>query len=190
LGTLIFELQLESVKKAHEAKHRELKPIDNCSNSTILKWAKKFGNRAFELLKSESQNYYSKKDFTRRLSTNNCTNIKIIQVSLDFLEVDSINVENIDPEIEQETINIAKISVQRSIKDLFNYIIPYLEQNENLKYSDSIVHLRISENGHNVGCKTKHIIIIIMILNGIKHQYNLNFHYTTVLYLAYTYLNK
>ncbi|CAG8744050.1 1260_t:CDS:2, partial [Gigaspora rosea] len=63
-GTLIFGLQLESVKKACKAKNknRELKSIENCSDSTIIKQAKKFGSQARELLESTSQNYYSKDD--------------------------------------------------------------------------------------------------------------------------------
>ncbi|CAG8819293.1 33320_t:CDS:2, partial [Gigaspora margarita] len=61
-GILVFGLQLESVNKAREAKNRELKSIENCSNHTILKRAKKFGSQALELLKSKSLDNYSKKD--------------------------------------------------------------------------------------------------------------------------------
>ncbi|CAG8830511.1 39740_t:CDS:1, partial [Gigaspora margarita] len=54
-------------------------------------------------------------------------NIKIIQVNLYFLEVeiDSTKVENVDS---KEITNIARIGAQYSVKDLLNYIIPYLEQ--------------------------------------------------------------
>ncbi|RIB11247.1 hypothetical protein C2G38_2203949 [Gigaspora rosea] len=63
-GILIFGLQLESVKKARKAKNknRELKSIENCYDSTIIKRAKKFGSQARELLESTSQNYYPKDD--------------------------------------------------------------------------------------------------------------------------------
>ncbi|CAG8629069.1 5230_t:CDS:2, partial [Racocetra fulgida] len=61
-GILVFGLQLESVKKAREAKNRELKSIEDCSNHTILRCAKNFGCQALELLKSKSQDNYSKKD--------------------------------------------------------------------------------------------------------------------------------
>ncbi|RIB00550.1 hypothetical protein C2G38_2233903 [Gigaspora rosea] len=72
-GTLVFGLQLESVKKAREAKNRELKSIENCSNHTILRYAKKFGSQALKLLKSKSQDNYSKKDLV---------NIKAIDYSV------------------------------------------------------------------------------------------------------------
>ncbi|CAG8553314.1 5878_t:CDS:2, partial [Dentiscutata heterogama] len=61
-GTLVFGLQLESVNKAREAKNRELKSIEHCSNHTILRRAKKFGSQALELLKSKLLDNYSKKD--------------------------------------------------------------------------------------------------------------------------------
>ncbi|CAG8763056.1 33932_t:CDS:2, partial [Gigaspora margarita] len=60
---LIFELQLEFVKTARNAKNRKLKSIENCTDSTILKRAKKFKNNALKLLKSASQNCYSNKDY-------------------------------------------------------------------------------------------------------------------------------
>ncbi|CAG8709787.1 5450_t:CDS:1, partial [Cetraspora pellucida] len=69
-------------------------------------------------------------------------NIKITQVNFEFLEVeiDFTEVENIDP---KEITNITKIGAQHSIKDLFNYIISYLEQIKILTYTDSFIHLRI-----------------------------------------------
>ncbi|CAG8444967.1 13973_t:CDS:2 [Cetraspora pellucida] len=162
-GTLIFGLQLESVQKARKTKNRELKSIENCSDSTIIKRAKRFGNQALELLKSVSQNYYSKEDHISikaiDYSINNYNfhidfgkenliktkqhqlavvqaldkatvipaiprkgavsnerillnkqigvNIKIMQVNLDYLEVEE---DSTDPKIEQEMINITRIS--------------------------------------------------------------------------------
>ncbi|CAG8708915.1 7310_t:CDS:2 [Gigaspora margarita] len=168
---LIFGLQLESVKKACNAKNRELKSIENCSDFMILKQAKNFENQAFELLKSALQNYYSKKD---------CINMKAIDYSvnnynfyIDFEKKDLIKtkqhqlavVQALDKtqvlqegyrqiaavnftipreEVEKnsmdadeyEMIDIAKIGAQHSIKDLLNYIIPYLEQSNILKCTD------------------------------------------------------
>ncbi|CAG8521855.1 3423_t:CDS:2 [Gigaspora margarita] len=259
-GTLIFELQLKSVKKARKAKNKnkELKSIENCYDSTIIKQTKKFGSQARELLESTSQNYYSKdddisikaidysinnydfhidfgkedliktkqhqlaiiqaldkakvsQDSYQQIAAVNPTisregaisserillnkqmeaNIKIIQVNLDCLEVeeDFANT-NTDSEIEEEIIDVNDIDIveidgigaQCSIKDLLNYNILYLEQSNILKCDDPVVHLRISGNGRNVGCKIKHIMVTIMILNDIEHHYKSDFHYTTVLY--------
>ncbi|CAG8746179.1 16626_t:CDS:2, partial [Racocetra fulgida] len=182
-GILIFGLQLESVIRARNAKNRELKSIENCGNSTILKRAKNFGNQALELLKSASQNYYSKEDCIkgyRQIAAVNSTipykgaisnerillnkqmeaNIKITQVKLNYLEVEKVSMDT-GFEFGQEMIDIARIGAQRSIKDLLNYIISYLEQNNILKCTDPVVHLRILGNGRNVDHKIKHTMLII-----------------------------
>ena len=107
--------------------------------------------------------------------------IKITQINLEFLEVeiDSTEVENVDP---KEITNMARIGAQRSVKDLLNYIIPYLEQIKILTYTDPVIHLRISGDGRNVGRKNKHVMVTIMILNDIDHHHESDFHYTLVLY--------
>ncbi|RIB11248.1 hypothetical protein C2G38_2262102 [Gigaspora rosea] len=260
-GILIFGLQLESVKKARKAKNknRELKSIENCCDSTIIKRAKKFGSQARELLESTSQNHYSKdddisikaidysinnydfhidfgkedliktkqhqlanvqaldkakvsQDSYQQIAAVNPTipcegtisserillnkqmeaNVKIMQVNLNCLEVEEDSADtDTDSEIEEEMIDvndidniveIAGIGAQRSIKDLLNYIILYLEQSNILKCDDPVVYLQISGDSRNVGCKIKHVIVTIMILNDIEHHHESDFHYTTVLY--------
>ncbi|CAG8772853.1 24190_t:CDS:2 [Dentiscutata erythropus] len=126
------------------------------------KQAKNFGNQALKLLKSVLQNYYSKEDcvsmkaidyFVNSYTALNKTkvlqkeaNIKIIQVNLNYLEVEKDSM-NAGFRFEQEIINIAKIGVQCSIKDPLNYIILYLEQSNILKCTDPVIHLQISSDG-------------------------------------------
>ncbi|RIB00308.1 hypothetical protein C2G38_2051755 [Gigaspora rosea] len=193
-GTLVFGLQLESVKKAREAKNRELKSIENCSNHTILRYAKKFGSQALELLKSKKQDNYSKKDLVNIKAIDYSVNnynfhidfgkedlVKTKQNQLATVQAldkakisreDSTEVENVDP---KEITNMARIGAQRSAKDLLNYIIPYLEQIKILKYTNPVVHLRILGDGQNVGRKNKHVMVMIMILNDIDHHYESDF---------------
>ncbi|CAG8738203.1 28991_t:CDS:2 [Gigaspora margarita] len=158
----------------------ELKSIENCTDSTIFKQAKKFGNNALELLKSALQNCYSNENYItivqaldktqvlqegyRQIAAVNSTilregtisnecvllnkqieaNIRITQVNLYHLKVE----KDFTDAFEQEIIDkIDKIGAQRSIKDLLNYIIPYLEQSNILKCTDPVVYLRISGDG-------------------------------------------
>ncbi|CAG8789605.1 17411_t:CDS:2 [Gigaspora margarita] len=170
----------------------------------IIKWAKKFGSQACELLESISQNYNSKDDnisikaidysinnydfhidfgkedliktkqhqlaislpiavvnptipYEGAISSEHIllnkqieANIKIMQVNLDCLKVKEDSADtNTDSKIEEKMIDVNNIdiveingiSAQHSIKDLLNYIIPYLEQSNILKYDDPIVHL-------------------------------------------------
>ncbi|RIB15911.1 hypothetical protein C2G38_2191366 [Gigaspora rosea] len=120
-----------------------------------ISYAKKFGNNALELLKSASQNYYSNEDYIsvkaidysaldKTQVSQEEANIKITQVKLYHLEVEKDSTDA----FEQRMIDkIDKIGAQRSIKDLLNYIIPYLEQSNILKCTDPVVHLRISGDG-------------------------------------------
>ncbi|CAG8830828.1 12621_t:CDS:2, partial [Gigaspora margarita] len=136
-GILIFGLQLEFVKKAHKAKNknRELKSIENCCNSTIIKWAKKLEQIAIVNPIIPHEGAISSEYIL--LNKQIKANIKIMQVNLDCLEVEEDSADtDTNSEIEEEMIdvnNIAiveidRISAQRSIKDLLNYIILYLEQ--------------------------------------------------------------
>ncbi|CAG8829022.1 5450_t:CDS:1, partial [Gigaspora margarita] len=71
-------------------------------------------------------------------------NIRIIQVNLYHLEVEKDSTDAFEQRIIDK---INKIGAQHSIKNLLNYIIPYLEQKNILKYTDLVVYLRISDNG-------------------------------------------
>ncbi|CAG8834032.1 27111_t:CDS:2, partial [Gigaspora margarita] len=122
-GILIFGLQLESVKTAHNAKNRELKSIENSAvNSTIPREGTISNERV--LLNKQME-----------------ANIRITQVNLYHLEVEKDSTDA----FEQGMIDkIDKIEAQHSIKNLLNYIIPYLKQSNILKCTDPVVYLRIS----------------------------------------------
>ncbi|PKC57799.1 hypothetical protein RhiirA1_497283 [Rhizophagus irregularis] len=87
-----------------------------------------------------------------------------------------------NPEITQEAIDIMGIGIYRSIKDILNYIIPYLKEKKVLRLSDTTIHLRISGDGRNVGRKIKHVMLTFMILNHKERHHHADYHYTTVLY--------
>ncbi|CAG8822642.1 33097_t:CDS:2, partial [Gigaspora margarita] len=147
-GTLVFGLQLELVNKAHEAKNRELKSIEHCNNypkkdHVNIKAIDYLVNNYnfhidFDKAKILQEGYQNIAAVNPTISCkyavfNECilltkqikANIKIIQVNLEFLEVeiDSTKVENVDS---KEITNMARISTQHSVKDLLDYIIPYL----------------------------------------------------------------
>ncbi|GES83146.1 hypothetical protein GLOIN_2v1788738 [Rhizophagus clarus] len=87
-----------------------------------------------------------------------------------------------NPEITCKAIDIMGIGIYRSIKDILNYIIPYLKEKKVLRLSDMTIHLRVSGDGCNVKCKIKHVMITFMILNHKEHHHHADYHYTTVLY--------
>src|SRR5687767_6782927 len=84
-------------------------------------------------------------------------------------------------EITQEVINTIGVGIHRSAKDILCYIIPYLKKEKVLKSSDPIIHLRVSGDGRNVGCKIKHVIVTFMILNHKERYHHADYHYTTIL---------
>ena len=47
---------------------------------------------------------------------------------------------------------------------------------------DSIFHLRISEDGCNVRCKVKHVMVTFTLLNDLVTIFQPNHHHTLVLY--------
>ncbi|PKK74405.1 hypothetical protein RhiirC2_774837 [Rhizophagus irregularis] len=70
----------------------------------------------------------------------------------------------------------------RSAKDILKYIISALALNGVLDVNDLIIHLRISEDGRNVGRRLKQVIITMTILNDIQNIHKPDHHYTTVLF--------
>lgn len=98
----------------------------------------------------------------------------------EILELNNIDIAN--SEITQENINITDIGINRSIKDILRYLIPYLKEKQVLKLSEPTIHLRISGDGRNVGRKIKHVMLTFMILNHEEYHHHADYHYTTVLY--------
>ena len=60
--------------------------------------------------------------------------------------------------------------------------MPELITDSVLDSSDPTIHLRISENGRNVGRKVKHVMVIIAILNDEQNIHIPDRHYMTLLF--------
>ncbi|PKK74670.1 hypothetical protein RhiirC2_774502 [Rhizophagus irregularis] len=116
---------------------------------------------------------------------NQLIRISIVDISRcnELEEIAELNEPDIvNHEVAQEVINTIGIGIYCSAKDILCYIISYLEKNKILKSTDPTIHLRISGNGKNVGCKIKHVMVILMILNHKEKHHHADYHYTTILY--------
>ncbi|CAG8757775.1 13269_t:CDS:1 [Cetraspora pellucida] len=98
-------------------------------------------------------------------------------IDLDSEELDHINIGTINKVSRSEFIG-----GQRDFKELLQYIIPHLVQENVLSVDDPTLHIRISGDGRNVGRKVKHVMITFMILNDIKNHHIPNYHHTVILY--------
>jgi len=105
-------------------------------------------------------------------------NIPIIPTlnELDFNE--SSNIFN----SEITEINNVPNGGYHNAKDILKYIIPAFALNGVLDVNDPIIHLRISEEGRNVGRRLKQVMITMAILNDIQNIHKPDHHYTTVLF--------
>ncbi|CAG8612436.1 8680_t:CDS:1 [Scutellospora calospora] len=70
----------------------------------------------------------------------------------------------------------------RSIKDILKYIILFYIEENILDPSNSLIILRISDDGQNVGYYVKYVMITCSILNDISNLQISERHYTIVLY--------
>ncbi|RHZ46300.1 hypothetical protein Glove_627g48 [Diversispora epigaea] len=100
--------------------------------------------------------------------------------NLENIEVEELDIT--DSEIVQEILDTIGLGVRRNIKDILYYIIPSLQKEQILDSSNSVIHLRISGDGRNVGRKIKHVMITVMILNYENYHHNPNYYYTIALY--------
>ncbi|CAG8508882.1 7150_t:CDS:2, partial [Scutellospora calospora] len=83
--------------------------------------------------------------------------------------------------IQEVTSSIGK-ATYRSIKDILLYIIPSLLKKGIINHSNSVLHIRISGDGRNVGHKVKHVMVTFTLLNDLANLYNPNYHFTLLLY--------
>ncbi|GBC09015.1 hypothetical protein RclHR1_08550001 [Rhizophagus clarus] len=153
-GSILFGLQLDSVRKAHKSRKREnlIKPAINSVDQGQI------SRESYRELAAVEGNLPHKNSVSnKRIAITDNINqlIKILLVDMngrDKLEeaLRSDKSEFRNPEITREAIDIIGIGIYRSIKDIFNYIIPYLKEKKVLRLSDMTIHLRISGDEHNV----------------------------------------
>jgi hypothetical protein len=109
--------------------------------------------------------------------------ILILNISDQLLPV-SIN-ENSDindPEVVEEVLKYIGKAGYCKIKDILLFILLGLINQNILNPDDPTIHLRLSDDGQNVGKKVKHIMITCAILNDITNIQKSNYHYTVILY--------
>ncbi|RHZ58588.1 hypothetical protein Glove_372g135 [Diversispora epigaea] len=126
--------------------------------------------------------------FNKRIEITNYMN-QIIKISLinmkgkDKLEnIEAEEPDIADVDIIKEVTDTIGMGVLRSAKDILCYIIPHLQKKQVLNSSDPIIHLRISDDGRNVGRKIKHVMVTFMILNHENKSHDADYHYTVALY--------
>ncbi|RHZ88086.1 hypothetical protein Glove_26g124 [Diversispora epigaea] len=93
---------------------------------------------------------------------------------------ETIDIE--DPEIIEEVLQSIDKAGYRKITDILIFVIPNLIIRKVLDLENSIIYIRISGDGRNVGRKVKHVIITCTILDDILNIYKADFHYTIILY--------
>ncbi|PKC74382.1 hypothetical protein RhiirA1_388177 [Rhizophagus irregularis] len=71
---------------------------------------------------------------------------------------------------------------QRNVVDILKYLIYGLIERKILDVINPKIHLRISDDGRNVGQKVKQVMITCSILDDIDNLYQPENHYTIVLY--------
>lgn len=71
--------------------------------------------------------------------------------------------------------------VNRSIKDILNYIIPPLLEKGIVNNDDPVLHIRISGDGRNVGHKVKHVMVTFVLLNDYMNIYHPDHQYSYAL---------
>ncbi|CAG8605442.1 29220_t:CDS:2 [Gigaspora margarita] len=110
--------------------------------------------------------------------------IKLINIKTGFKvnlsENEQPDIDNSDI-IEQVTNAIGKAGY-RSIKDILNYIMPFLINQNILNPTNPSINLRILGDGRNVGRKIKHVMVTCTILDNKTNLYFPNHHYVVVLY--------
>ncbi|RIB27274.1 hypothetical protein C2G38_2160971 [Gigaspora rosea] len=144
--------------------------VSEASSSALTKWLEK------SLQYSVDTNFY-----TIEYNNQNKENQKqraIIEVNLSENEQPDIDDSDI---IEQVTNAIGKAGY-RSIKDILNYIMPFLINQNILNPTNPSINLRISGDGRNVRRKIKHVMVTCAILDDKTNFYFPNHHYVVVLY--------
>ncbi|RHZ77188.1 hypothetical protein Glove_184g131 [Diversispora epigaea] len=126
--------------------------------------------------------------FDKRVEITNYINQKIKFSIVDMKGKDNLeNIEFGEPDITnsdiiKEVTNTIGVGVLRSAKDILCYIIPHLLKEQVLDPSDPTIHLRVSDDGRNVGRKIKHVMVTFMILNHESNRHDADYHYTIALY--------
>lgn len=95
----------------------------------------------------------------------------------------SFEIHITDSEVIDEVESLVGKGVRRSIKDILNFIIPSMISKGILNYSESILHIRISGDGRNIGHKVKHLMITFTILNKMN-IFKSNSHFALLIYLG------
>ncbi|CAG8745288.1 41697_t:CDS:2 [Gigaspora margarita] len=143
---------------------------NNCTLSTLEKWAKNIGNKMLSNFKENIKDIYHKSDQKlaaaeihlphewivskkrNDITTEMSQNIQINLVTLNKQdynkELEEPHID--DPEIIQEVTNTIGTGVQQNIKDILTFLIPYFKDKGVFKSSEPTIYLRISGDGRNV----------------------------------------
>ncbi|GES91546.1 hypothetical protein GLOIN_2v1809230 [Rhizophagus clarus] len=111
-------------------------------------------------------------------------------IPINFIDLNSAIIQEdlseepdiIDPTIIEQVVNATGKGAYRSIKKILEYIVPSYINEGKLDPKIPVIHLRIFDDGRNVGWKVKHVMITVALLDDSMNLFKSNYHYTIVLF--------
>ncbi|GES94039.1 hypothetical protein GLOIN_2v1482032 [Rhizophagus clarus] len=181
-----------------------LKPVNEASNSTLTKHKENKKQKVQAIVQATDQSLISREAYqslatiehklpceylisSEKIQINKemevvipikLINMQTTRVDIGFYEEPHI----IDEEIVNQMVSAIGKAGCRSIKDILKYIVLKLNNDGVLNATCSIINLRISGDGRNVGRKVKQVMVMCTILDDRKNLHFPNKHFTTVLY--------
>ncbi|CAG8834673.1 44468_t:CDS:2 [Gigaspora margarita] len=169
-GIHVFGLNAIDVKQEREHKRKEnracsLKPFSVLYKSMKTKRSCSFSLHISKAFEKESLKFYN---------PNDQPNISITTTN----EISHID----DDKVEKEILKYIGKAGYRKITDILLFVIPDLVDRNILNVNNPVIHIRISDDGCNIGRKIKHVIVIFTILDDILNIHKAKFHYMIILY--------
>jgi hypothetical protein len=120
-----------------------------------------------------------RKLITRKINNN-------IPISLINVQINNIADNETEDIIEEEVISEVTKYIgnggYRKVKDILKYIVPHLISKGIFNSLHPTINLRISGVGRNVGCKVKHVMVTVAILDDRELLSHPDYHCTVILY--------
>ncbi|CAG8726503.1 1959_t:CDS:2 [Cetraspora pellucida] len=192
-GVHVFGLNILDIEREREAFKNEVPNFFNSINRPVLQEI-----RFYVQDKDYLANYHNKEktssfdafvkviDQDTRKKINEEMNEKVPINILSAKNVSLITTNEIphinDQEIEKEILKYIGKAGYRRVTDILLFIIPSLVKQNILNINNSIIHVRLSGDGRNVGKKIKHVMMTCTILDDISNIHKADSHNTVILY--------
>ncbi|GBC43485.2 hypothetical protein GLOIN_2v1809230 [Rhizophagus irregularis DAOM 181602=DAOM 197198] len=179
----LFGLQLKCIDRNRKGRPRELKLYEELSKTTQIKRAKGLAKKEQIHFENLIKDFYNPKDRVVLRTLNFTIENKEYNITFEDDDKEPLEEPDItDPLIIEQVVSATGKGAYRSVKKIFEYIIPSYIKKKVLDPAIPTIHLQISGDGQNAERKVKHVMITVALLDDSMNLFKSDYHYTTVLF--------